>query len=135
MLCVGCEGAVASKRSTAYKGPWCSFCLHGNQRSSAKLQTKGSSFPKVRTFWNRFLTIKQEKTFKRPFCDLHPTLPLGFTQFGGGKIKGRRPPSVCRRPFLSQRVFHDPSCTILIYFKCESKKFRLGFSLETKWSC
>lgn len=29
--------------------------------------------------WNHFLTIKQEKTFKSPFSDLHPTLPLVFT--------------------------------------------------------
>lgn len=86
--CVGCEGAVASKRSTAYKGPWCSFCLHGNQHSSAKLRTKGSSFPKVRTFWNHFLTIKQEKTFKSPFCDHTPPCCWFLHNLGVGKLRG-----------------------------------------------
>lgn len=39
---------------------------------------KEPSFPMVGTFWNSFLTIKQEKTFKRPFLDIHPPPCPGF---------------------------------------------------------
>lgn len=103
---------------------------------------KAPSFAKVGTCWNCLLTIKQEKTFKRPFRDIRPLVSSFDTCGEGGVGRGvgkwredLSPHCAFWRSFSSQRVFHHWACTVLIYFKCRLKKFRLGSSLETKSSC